>query len=157
MNLAQLVDTIIMHDRFHDIRTNVTNVYFAWVGWWHTGYQYPADSEECWQLREADSCHGIPAMIIAQPRVPAPQPASRVTRVTQWVFRLRGAKGPPSGTSATSSRRACPSQANGQLRRVVVNVMPAVQLRNGLDDLETMVQEKENGKVTKRQGIVFKW
>lgn len=36
-------------------------------------------------------------------------------------------------------------------------IMPVVQLRNGLDDLGVMVQEMVSGKVTKRQGIAFKW
>jgi propanol-preferring alcohol dehydrogenase len=33
--------------------------------------------------------------------------------------------------------------------------MPVVEIRSGLEDLNDMVEEMKQGKVTKRQGIVF--
>lgn len=35
-------------------------------------------------------------------------------------------------------------------------IMPVVEIRNGLEELPAMVKEMEEGKLTKRQGIVFK-
>lgn len=35
-------------------------------------------------------------------------------------------------------------------------IMPVVEIRNGLDNLAMMVEEMENGKMIKRQGIAFR-